>query len=50
MTARLRATVPPSLDCREGIVVSDDLTDPLRFPSGAPQARPADQDARAWRP
>jgi hypothetical protein len=50
MTACLRVTVTPSLDCREGIVVSDDLTGSLRSPSGAPQARPAEQDARAWRP
>jgi hypothetical protein len=50
MTAVARVIVTPSLDDREGIVVSGDLTGPLRSPSGAPQARPAAQGARAWRP
>ena len=50
MTALARVIVTPSLDGREGIVVSGDLARPLRSPSGAPQARPAGQETRAWRP
>ena len=48
MTALARVIVTPSLDDREGIVVSGDLT--RRSPSGAPQARPPGQETRAWRP
>ena len=50
MTALARVIVTPSLDDREGIVVSGDLTRPRRSPSGAPQARPPGQETRAWRP
>ena len=50
MTALARVIVTPSLDGREGIVVSGALPSPPRFPSGARQAHPAGQEARAWRP
>jgi len=50
MTALARVIVTPSLDGREGIVVSGGLTGPLHSPSGAPQARPPGQETRAWRP
>jgi len=50
MTARVRVVVTPSLDYREGIVVSSGPASLRPLPFLAPRRRPAGPETHAWRP